>query len=66
MNGGYYTLGPITSSQTAFYSCQRGDSGAAILLSNNSCVGIQSSATFDVNGNWNGVSYFTPTDKFYL
>ena len=47
----------LTGMCSATYSCQRGDSGAAILLSNNSCVGIQSSATFDVNGNWSGVSY---------
>ena len=56
----------LTGMCSATYSCQRGDSGAAILLSNNSCVGIQSSATFDVNGNWSGVSYFIPADKFYL
>lgn len=56
----------LTGMCSASYSCQSGDSGAAIMDSNgNYCVGVQSSALFYENGSWAGTSYFTPSEKFY-
>lgn len=58
---------PLTGMYSANYRCALGDSGAGVFDEDTTkryAYGIQSSGLFDSNGNWSGLSFFTPCSKF--